>query len=122
MCASGSCERRRSMPSCAMRSAISILISSSTWPCSSSIVACSSLLGVKTERAQAHLHCIHGLDQVHFLEETKMPDSENLPLQVLLTAGKDHVILFAQHLQQRFRIDPFGCEHGSNGIRGVLMV
>src|SRR5712692_8487141 len=122
MCASGSCERKRSMPSCAMRSAIRILISSATLPCSSSIVPGSSLLRFKTKREQAYLHRIHGLNQVHFLEEAEMSHAEYLALQVLLSAAKDNVILFTQCVQQRPGIDAIGCEHSRNGVRCVFMI
>ncbi len=86
------------MPSCAMRSAISILISSSTLPGSSPIVSGSSLLRIKTKRAQAPLHCIHGLDQVYFFKVAEMSHAENLSLELLLSASEDHAILFAQCL------------------------
>src|SRR6266702_1419252 len=82
----------------------------------------SSLIGIKTELSQSYLHCIHRLDQVYFLEKAEMPHPEDLPLQVLLSASKDHVILFAQCLEQGFRINAFGCEHGRNCIRGIFMI
>src|SRR2546425_8556179 len=122
ICASGSCERRRSIPSCAMRSAISILISSATFPCSTPIVPRSSHLCFKTESSQAHLHFIHCLYQVYFLEEAEMPHAENLSFQVLLSSTKDDVILLAQGVEESLGVDAFGYTYGCNGIRCILVV
>src|SRR6266567_7780595 len=125
-CASGNSLCKRSVPSCAIRSATSMRIVSATLSCVPPIYIISSLLPgrprgspwspwkcsfLKSKLLQSALHLIQRLHQVYLLEEAHMPHAENLTVQVFLPAAEDHAILCAHLLQQRFRIDIFRCKH-----------
>src|SRR4051812_38405453 len=91
------------MPSCAMRSATSILTIESHFP-------------------QTYFQFIHCLDQVCLLEVSEVTHAENLPIQVCLSTGKNHLVLFTQLLQQRLRINAIRCQYSRDGVRCVLVI
>src|SRR5712692_162863 len=109
------------MPSCAMRSVMSILIACAASLCASAINPLSSLT-VKTELPQALLQQIHRLYQVDLLEEAEVPHTDQLAFQVFLPTTKDNAVLLTQLLKQGLYIDAFWRQDCCDGVRCVLMI
>src|SRR5581483_370553 len=121
ICAWGNCERKRSIPSRAMRSVMRILTvpvipAFSICSCTSAIVSISPSLALMLKLLQASLHCIHRLRQIGLGEKAKMPHAEDFPVEMLLAAGKDDMVFFAQLFEQGFGVNMLRRAHGCDGI------
>src|SRR5947207_11881029 len=109
--ASGSCARKRSMPSCATLSVMSIfavamsLAASATPPLASTMPIPSSLmLYAKARFTQTLFGRIHCLFQVLLREVAEMPHTENLALQLRLSTLQHDAILFTQLFKYGFDV------------------
>src|SRR5947209_3080331 len=100
-CASGSCVRSRSRPSCAMRSVISILIASVV-ACTCVIPVFSPRLALKAYLAQAQFYFIHRLYEISLFEEAEVSNAEDFACHVVLPTREHHVVLLTKLLEQSF--------------------
>src|SRR5437588_12721562 len=124
--AAGSWECRRSMPSWAMRSVMSILIACSVLGCTSAMPHSSftilAVLGGETGFAQSLLQHIHGLDKIDFLEVAKMAHAEDFSFQLSLATGEHNAVLLSQFFQQCFRVEASGREYRGHRVRCVPVI